>query len=122
MLEPLNREGVIAALNKTGQKYSSDVVELYCATGGMADFEMDSRYWSLWPLSEVISENAGHGRNELLFADFLIFSHCYSFKFESETRSSVWVDDAELVKTADSVGEFFEKLLNDPGSLRMLDD
>lgn len=125
LLEPLNRESVIAALNETARKYSSDVVDLYCATGGMADGEMDDRCWSFWPLSEVISENAGYKRRELLFADFLIHSHLYSFKFESESISSVWIDyfnSDQPEKVAHSVGEFFETLLNDPGSLQMFDD
>ncbi|MCC7306611.1 MAG: hypothetical protein IT173_03530 [Acidobacteria bacterium] len=125
LLPPLNQESVVAALNETGRKYSADVVKLYSTTGGMADCEMDDRWWSLWPLREVFSENAGYKRSEILFADFLIHSHLYIFKFETETNSSVWIDyfnGEEPERVASSVASFFESLLHNPGSLQMFDD
>ena len=61
---------------------------------------------------------------DLAFADFLIYSHLYRFRVESEARSSVWIDygdHADEEKAATTVAEFFEKLLLNPGSLQMFD-
>jgi hypothetical protein len=122
LLPPADEAGVISALTKTGRRYSRDVVALYCATGGMRDGESDSHVWSLWPLEKVVAENAGYDRPHLLFADFLIHSHLYCFRYEDEGRSAVCVDyfdGREPSALAGSVGEFFDLYLKDPGKLEM---
>lgn len=117
-LLPPNEETAVAdALSKTGRKYSRDVIALYCAVGGMKDYESDSHIWSLWSLDRVVSENSGHDRPYILFADYLIGSHCYYFKYEDDERSSVCMDyfnEEEAERIADSVGEFFEIYLRNP--------
>lgn len=124
LLPPADEVSVIAALDKTGRRYSSDVVALYCATGGMPDGESDAHAWSLWPLEQVVSESSNYERPHLLFADFLIHSHLYCLRYESEGRSSVCVDyfdGKEPEVLAGSVSEFFELYLKNPGALGMFD-
>ena len=124
LLPPHDVVSVITALDKTERRYSSDVIALYCATGGMPDGESDTKMWSLWPLEQVVLENAKYERPHLLFADFLINSHLYCFRYENEERSSVCVDyfdGNEPEVLADSVEEFFELYLKNQGALRMFD-
>ncbi len=119
---PIEESVVRAKLNTLGRAYSRDVLALYSATGGMEDGYSDSHMWSLWSLQRVISETARYGRPYILFADFLIDSHLYCFKYETEMTSSVGVDylngeEPELV--AASVEEFFELLHGDVTKLKI---
>ena len=123
LLPPMEETDVIAAMAKTGRKVSRDVVSLYCATGGMEDGEMDELF-SLWPLERVVSESSCYGRPHIPFADFLINSHFYCFRYESAERSSVCVDylnGEEPERVAGSVSEFLELYLREPGKLEMFD-
>lgn len=72
LLPPAHEVSVTAALDKTGRRYSSDVVALHCATGGMPDGGSDAHAWSLWPLEQVGAQNSSYERPHLLFADLLI--------------------------------------------------
>jgi len=124
LLPPVKEEDVIARLRETRRKYSRDVIALYCATGGMKDGETDSHAWSLWSLDRVISESQRYDRPYILFADFLIDSHLYCFRYESDERSSVCVDyfnGEEPTPVADSVCEFFELYLRSPRELEMFE-
>ena len=124
LLPPNEESTVIAELSKTGRKYSRDVVALYCAIGGMPDGESDSHVWSLWSLDRVISETSRYDRPYILFADFLIDSHLYCFKYENDERSSVCVDyfnGEEPEQVAASVDEFFELYLKSPKDLEMFE-
>lgn len=124
LLPPVKEADVIARLRETGRNYSRDVIALYCATGGMKDGETDSHAWSLWSLNRVISESLGYDRPYILFADFLIDSHLYCFRYESDDRSSVCVDyfnGEEPALVADSVSEFFELYLRSPRELEMFE-
>ena len=121
---PVEGAMATAALSQTGRQYSRDVVALYCATGGMGEGESDSHLWTLWSLERVVSENSHYDRAYILFADFLLGSHCYCFKYENEERSSVCVeyfggDEPEPV--ASSVQEFFKVFISDPAKLGMFD-
>jgi hypothetical protein len=124
-LLPSNEEAaVIAMLNGTGRKYSRDVVALYCTTGGMADGESDSHVWSLWPLARIVLENSRYEHPYILFADFLIDSHLYCFRYENNETSSVCIeygDGHEPKRVAGSVNEFFELYLRNPSSLEMFE-
>lgn len=114
LLPPNNEADITATLNKTGRKYSRDVVDLYCATGGMEDWHMDSNAWSLWSLNRVAAENLNYERPHILFADFLIRSHLYCFRYEDEARSSVCIDcfdGQEPERVADSVPDFLKMYL-----------
>jgi hypothetical protein len=121
---PIEESVVRAQLSALGRAYSRDVVALYSAPGGMEDGYSDSHMWSLWPLQRVVSETARYNRPYILFADFLIDSHFYCFKYETEERSSVGVDylngeEPEIV--AASVEEFFEILNGDAARLKMFE-
>lgn len=110
---------VSETLSRLGHLISRDVVELYCATGGMSD-GLDSQCWTLWPLDSLASENAMIDSPVLLFADFLIHSHLYGLKYENENESSVHVeygDGKGPQKVADSLDEFFGLYLSDPDKL-----
>jgi hypothetical protein len=123
LLPPADEAGVVAELEKTGRRCSRDVVALYCATGGMAEGESDSHVWSLWPLARVVLENSRYERPYILFADFLIDSHLYCFKYDNEESSSVCVDyfnGEEPERVAESVTEFFELYLRSPEKLEVL--
>lgn len=122
LLPPLPEADVIATLNKIGRRYSSDVVALYCATGGMKDGETDSHVWALWPLDRVVAENYSYSRPYILFADFLIDSHLYCFKCEGDERSSVCIDyfnGEEPERVADNIDEFFNVYLRNPRRLEI---
>jgi hypothetical protein len=121
---PIEESVVRAKLSALGRRYSRDVLALYSATGGMEDGHSDSHMWSLWPLQRVISETSRYSRPYILFADFLIDSHLYCFKYETEEKSSVGIDylngeEPELV--AASVDEFFEILNGDATKLKMFE-
>jgi hypothetical protein len=122
LLPPNSEASVHAALNATGRNYSRDVVALYCSTGGMADDQLDSRCWSLWSLDRLVSENLRYQRPYLLFADFLIESHLYCFKYETPERSSVCIDyfnGQEPRVVSNTVSEFFDLYVRDAESLDM---
>ncbi|MEP6569999.1 MAG: hypothetical protein ABJC10_09515, partial [Acidobacteriota bacterium] len=124
LLPPNGEAAVITALSRMGRKYSRDIVALYCATGGMPEAETDSRDWSLWPLDKVVSENSEYDRPHILFADFLINSHLYCLKYETDERSSVRLDyfnGDEPREVAASVNEFFEIYLRTPGDLEIFE-
>ena len=123
-LLPPNEEAVIAALNQIGRKYSRDVIALYSATGGMKDGESDSHLWSLWPLARILSENPRYERPYILFADFLIDSHLYCFRYENDEIASVYIEygnGEEPKRVAGSVNEFFEIYLRSPIDLDMFE-
>jgi hypothetical protein len=122
LLPPNTEAEVYAALSATGRKYSRDVVALYCTTGGMADDQSDNRCWSLWPLDRIVAENLRYQRPYLLFADFLIASHLYCFKYENPERSAVCIDyfnGQEPRVASKSVSEFFDLYVRDSDSLEM---
>jgi hypothetical protein len=124
LLPPNEKSAVISMLSGIGRKYSRDVVALYCAVGGMVDGESDSHVWSLWSLDRVISETSRYDRPDILFADFLIDSHLYCFKYENDERSSVCVDyfnGEEPEQVASSVNEFFELYLKSAKDLEMFE-
>ena len=124
LLPPNEEAAVIAALNKTGRKYSRDLVDLYCATGGMKNGEMDSLLLSLWTLDRVVSEGSGYERPFIPFADWLMDSHFYCLKYEDEAKSSVYVDffsGEEPQRLAESLSEFFELYLAAPEKIELYD-
>jgi|ERR1043165_1695992 hypothetical protein len=122
LLPPNSEAAVHAALNATGRKYSRDVVALYCTTGGMANDQSDSRCWSLWSLDRILAENLRYQRPDLLFADFLIASRLYCFKYENSECSSVCIDyfnGQEPRVVSKGVSEFFDLYVRDSDSLEM---
>ena len=123
LLPARDETAVIASLSKTGRKVSRDVIDLYCATGGMEDGYTDA-LWALWPLERIITENSTYQRPYILFADYLINSHLYCFNYATERTSSVHVDyfdGQERKRVADTVLEFFESYLADAKKLEIWD-
>ena len=120
LLPPCDEGEVIEVLSSFGQLLSRDVIDLYCATGGMPDGEMDSLCFSLWPLDRVAAENAGRRLEGILFADFLINSHVYLFRYQDAEASSVHVEYGTgegPQQVAGGLGEFFELYLNRPAEV-----
>lgn len=124
LLSPIDESVLVTKLSSLGRPTSRDVLSLYSATGGMEDGCSDSHMWSLWSLDRVVSETLRYSRPYILFADFLIDSHLYCFKYENEERSSVAVDylsGEEPEVLAGSIQEFFEILNQDAARLRMFE-
>jgi hypothetical protein len=124
LLQPNEESLIVTALNSTGRKHSRDVIDLYCAIGGMQEGESDSHMWSMWSLDKIVSENSRYDRPYILFADYLIQSHLYCFKYESDERSSVCIDhfNGEAPKqVASSVRDFFELYMESPGEVEIFD-
>lgn len=117
LLDPCDEAQVIAVISSSGQGLSRDVADLYHATGGMPDGEMDGLCFSLWPLDRMTAENQRHQDAGVLFADFLIDSHVYLFRYENAEASSVhaeYGDGRGPQRVASSVSEFFELYLDSP--------
>ena len=124
LLPPLAPAAVAAKLSLLGRPWSRDLQALYAATGGMADGESDSHFWSLWPLEKVISETTRYNRPYILFADFLINAHLYCLKYENDEESSVAIDyvNGDEPKTvARSLDEFFRVFDSDAGKVEMFE-
>ena len=122
LLPPIEESVIKASLGNLGRACSRDVSALYRLTGGMEDGDSDSHMLSLWPFQKAMAETARYTRPYILFADFLIDSHLYCFRYENHERSSVVVDyvngeEPELV--AESVEEFFKLLNCDAAKLGM---
>jgi hypothetical protein len=124
LLEPNEEAAVRTALDGINRKYSRDVVALYRLTGGMNRGDDDTRFWALWSLPQIVSENARYNRPHILFADFLINSHFYCFRYENPEESAVCIDyfnGEEPEAVARSVDEFFDLYVNHHGKLAMFD-
>lgn len=110
--EPLSKNAVIESFAELNKRLSKDVIEVYSNLGGMADDDVDSICFTFWTVKKIIAEN--ELSNELtFFADFLIYSHLYGFKFENEDISSVHIywGKNQIEKVADSFDEFFDNYL-----------
>lgn len=124
LLPPSKEAQVITTVGSLGQTVSRDVAELYQATGGMSEGEMDSLCFSLWPLDRVATENLKHPVVGVLFGDFLIDSHLYLFRYEDSDRSSIHVehfDGKGPQRVAASLIEFFELYLASPEKVDLYD-
>lgn len=91
-LAPLNSEQqVIDCFLAIESLISKDILEFYTNFGGMIDGDMDESLLSVWTLEKITEENSLS--SELTyFADFLIESHRYAFKYENVNTSSVYND------------------------------
>ncbi len=104
---------------KVGRQLSFDIVTLYSLCNGMPDAVSDNEhFFSLWSVEKCIREAPRFARSFIPFADFLISSHEYCFRFQSPERSSVHVSwnsvDGRNEQVAASVEEFFWLLANQP--------
>ena len=122
LLPPINESFIRASLSDLGRACSNDVLALYRLTGGMEDGDSDSHMLSIWSFQKATAETARYRRPYIPFADFLINSHLYCFRYENKERSSVVVDygnDEEPELVAESVEEFFKILNGDATKLGM---
>jgi len=89
----------------------------------MTDEDMDESLLSVWTLERIAKENSTV--SELTyFADFLINSHSYAFKFENINTSSVYSDweSGDFVKVADSIEQFFDLFLTNPNKIGLFEE
>ncbi len=113
--EPLSENNVVESFANLGVLLSKEVIDVYSNLGGMIDENMDSVCFSFWTVERILTENKPN--SELtFFADFLINSHWYGFKFENENVSSIHIywGENQIEKIADSFNEFFENYLTKP--------
>lgn len=115
IVEPKSAEEIIKKFANLKAPISQDVIQVYSTLGGIEDGEMDSTLLSFWDIDKILEENKSYS-GLLDFADFLIYSHLYSFKFENEFVSSIhiWWSEKDTEKIADSFEEFFENYINNP--------
>jgi hypothetical protein len=111
---------IIGLFAELGCPLSGDVRDLYSTVGGFSDYECD-RLWSFWSPGRVRAESGGSRRPFVMFADWLINSHLYCFRYESPEVSSVYIThdgwSLEPEPVAVSVADFFKRLLTDPNSV-----
>ncbi len=119
-LEPAH---VTARLLAAGRGTSTDVLAMFAFCNGMEGGASDERVFALWPLDRCIAGCTTYDEPDLPFADFLISSAEYSFRRESEDRSSVWIrygGTGEPRRVASSVAEFFHFFVTEPGRLEIV--
>lgn len=102
---------VAEVIKSLGHEPSNDVMQLYRVTGGMPDGAMDDLCFSLWSFDRLAVENSRNPVDGVLFADFLIDSHLYLFRYRDPEVSQVYIEygdgrGPQLV--AGSVEEFFQ--------------
>lgn len=118
LAEPLSESDVIDSFTSLGISISKDVVEVYSNLNGFDENGMDSECLSFWTIEKILRENEANSEY-IYFADFLIDSHHYAFKFENADFSSIHVHYSETsrFKIANSFDEFFELYLKKPDEL-----
>ena len=116
----LDEEGLKSAFNAVGRFPPTDVLLLYGLCSGMAPLGAeDKAFFSFWPFAEAIARSIEVPRTYFPFGDGFLRAHRYSFRAETASRSSVHADqfDGNFEKLTDSVDEFFDCLLRQPGRL-----
>jgi hypothetical protein len=121
LLPPASYAAVRKTFADLGCDTSADVLSLYATSGGFRDDCHDSHVWSLWSLDRIRRENENRNRPDPAFADFLICSHVYRFRYETPEVSSIWMDPGpESRRVASSLAEFLELYQSQPGLLDLL--
>ena len=111
LIEPASKNECAEKLARLKTPIAKDIIEVYSILGGMFDGESDSTLLSFWGIDQILEENKPN--SELIaFADFLIHSHLYYFKFENEFISSIhiWWEEDNIEKIADSFEEFLKTI------------
>lgn len=120
--EPLSENDAVKSFANLNILISKEVTEVYSNIGGMIDENMDSTCFSFWTFERILAENKPN--SELIFfADFLINSHWYGFKFENEKASSIHIfwEENQIEKIANSFDDFFENLIINPEKYYLFD-
>ncbi len=118
LAKPLLEAEIIKGFAKLDILLSDDVIEVYSNINGFSENDMDSECLSFWTIEKIWGENQLNSEY-VYFADFLIDSHFYAFKYENSDVSSIHVHYSEndSYKISDSFDEFFELYLKDPAKL-----
>ncbi len=97
---------------------SKEIIELYSEFNGFAEEELDSECMTFWTIKKIVAEHQKDSQY-VVFADFLIDSHWYSFKANDENTASVYLyyGDDDTTKISNSFAEFFEFYLTEPSKL-----
>jgi hypothetical protein len=77
-LPPESESSVVSAFAKLGVSIPQDVISLYGLIGGMD--VGDQHDWRLWPLAEILQENAPAAQGPIAFSDYMI--DCWRFYLE----------------------------------------
>jgi hypothetical protein len=122
LAKPLTKNEVIDNFAKLEILISRDIIDVYSNLGGMSDCDSDSVCFSFWTVEKIIEENESNSEFTF-FADFLIESHLYGFKFENENVSSIHIyyGENEIEKVAGSFEEFFEIYLTSSKDLYLFE-
>ncbi len=115
LAKPFSENDLLESFANLEIVLSKDVIDVYTNLGGMADDNMDAICFTFWTVEKVLSENKPNSKL-IFFADFLIYSHLYGFRFENENISSIHIywGENQIEKIADSFDEFFENYLTKP--------
>lgn len=115
LAKPLSENDVISFFANLRVAISNDMVEVFSNLNGFDDNDMDSECLSFWTVERKLQENEPNSEY-VYFADFLIYSYYYAFRFENADFSSIHVHYSETsrFKIADSFSEFFELYLKKP--------
>lgn len=128
LLPPASTAEVERTFMDLGHPVSSDVLDLYSVIGGFLGGDSD-RLWSFWSLDEIRFQNQDQKlrrkRPFVMFADWLISSHVYCFRYESPDASSVFIShdgwSLEAEPIACGVATFLEMLLDHPNEVQVWD-
>jgi len=120
--DPLDLSRTKKQLQLLGVQATDEILEVFSTLNGFED--IDDECLSFWSLDQMIRENVNSryivDKSYVHFADFLIFSHTYAFRQDSEAFGSLYCYYAPdyIVRIADSFEEFFEYYLKrDSGKL-----
>ena len=118
LAEPLLEKELVDIFANIEIPISREVIEVYSNLNGFNEWEMDSECLTFWEIQKILKENKRKSEY-VYFADFLINSHFYAFKFEDANNSSVFASYSENDnrRVADSFDEFFEIYLKNPAKL-----
>ena len=112
LASPPIEEEVIEAFANLGVLLARDALEVYSTIGGFAEDDMDSEHLTFWTVGRILRENDFNAEN-VYFADFLIDSHAYYFKYKNAESSAIYASYGETgrFRIADSFDMFFELYL-----------
>ena len=116
--ETLPRDEIVRYLEGFGVSPHSELIDAYSILSCFDEDAMDNECLCFWSLEQVWKENQ-RGVSAIHFADFLINSHLYAFRIESDSSIGIYVDyfDGENIKIADSFSHFFQLYLNESARL-----
>jgi hypothetical protein len=112
LASPPLEEEVVEAFVQLGIPLARDAAEVFSTLGGFSEDDLDSECLTFWTVEKILREN-DFNAEDVYFADFLLYSHEYYFKFKDVKSSVIYVrfSETDRVQIADSFDEFFELYL-----------